>query len=252
MTELLQSICLIAYRIIAATGFFDTRIGEKMFFAAYDSYKEWLEAPAADALVKWVSTGTVVIDVGANVGFFTLRFASWVGQDGRVIAIEPEPKNIRQLRRRIESGQFSGRVDVIEGVAAERSRTLNLVLNPHHPGDHKIGTFGIAVPTWTIDEIMRKWQSPEVSLIKIDVQGAEVRVLRGARETILKWRPTLFVEVDDAALIQAGFSADQLFDEIEGLGYKIFNPSDPTVPLTKAKFGESRRALPYADYLCRG
>ena len=59
--------------------------------------------------------------------------------------------------------------------------------------------------------------APKVSLIKIDVQGAEIRVLRGARATIVRCHPALFVEVDDAALLAAGYSANQLFDEIEGI-----------------------------------
>jgi len=251
MTKILQSVCLAAYRIVAATGFFDTRFGEKLFFAAYEAYKESIEARTADTLAQWVPAGTVVIDVGANIGFFTVRFARWVGQSGRVIAIEPEARNIRQLRRRIENDKIGAHVEVVEGVAAESSGTLHLVLNPHHPADHKIGASGMTVRSWTIDELWRDRQRPNVSLIKIDVQGAEIRVLRGARETILQCHPAIFVEVDDAALRAAGYSADQLFDEIESLGYSIYNTSGESAPIIRAEAATHRRTLGYADYLCR-
>ena len=252
MIKILQSVCLAAYRIVAATGFFDTRFGERLFFAAYEAYKEWIEARTADTLARWVPAGTVAIDVGANIGFFTVRFARWVGRSGRVIAVEPEARNIRQLRRRIGNDKLGAHVEVVEGVAAESPGTLRLKLNPHHPADHKIGASGVTVRAWTIDELWRERQCPKVSLIKIDVQGAEIRVLRGARGTIGQCHPALFVEVDDAALLAAGYSANQLFDVIEGLGYSIYNPSDPSVPLTRAEAAAYRRTLGYADYLCRG
>jgi len=240
-----------AYRAVAAAGFFDTKLGERVFFAAYDAYKGRLEARAADRLAQWAPAGSTVIDVGANVGFFTMRFASWVGEHGHVIAFEPERKNIRRLRQRIKKANFAARVEIVEGVAAETSGTLRLALNPYHPGDHKIALTGIAVQAWTIDDLLRGQQCPRVSLIKIDVQGAEVRVLRGARDTITRCRPTLFVEVDDAALQAAGFSADEMFDELESLGYRIYDPSDPSMPLTRAEAAAQRRRLGYSDHLIR-
>jgi FkbM family methyltransferase len=251
MKKIFQSICLAGYRIVAGTGFFETTFGKKLFVLAYDAYKEHVEASTADSLQQWAAPGTTVIDVGANIGFFTVRFSRWVGQDGRVVAVEPEKENIRQLRRRIENAKLSGRVDVVEGVAAESPGTLQLVLNPHHPADHKIGASGVAVRAWTIDEISRGRQWPMVSLIKIDVQGAEVRVLRGANETIARCHPALFVEVHDDSLVAAGFSAEQLFDEIESLGYRIYAPERPFDPLTRAQAAACRQQLGYYDYLCR-
>ena len=87
-------------------------------------------------------------------------------------------------------------------------------------------------------------------MIKIDVQGSEVRVLRGAHETLRRYHPALFIEVDDDALVKAGFSADVLFDEIEAHGYRVYDPAHAEKPLTRAEADVMRQALGYADYLC--
>ena len=251
MKKLIQTALLGAYRGIAATGLLETRYGKRLFATAYHIYKRRLEADDADALQTWVTPGSTAIDVGANIGFFTILFARWVGPSGRVVAVEPEAENISLLRQRLEEAGVSGVVSVIEGVAAEQPGTLHLVLNPFHPADHRIGAQGVRVRSWTIDEIMAQFGWPAVSLIKIDVQGSEIRVLRGAQDIIARMHPAFFVEVDDRALGEAGFSADQLFDELERHGYRAYDPASPSNSLTRAEAALRRRALGYADYLFR-
>ena len=67
-----------------------------VFEACYEIYKRLIEAP--HALRAHVQPGTIVVDVGANVGFFTRYFAEWTGADGRVLAIEPEQQNFERLK----------------------------------------------------------------------------------------------------------------------------------------------------------
>ena len=153
------------------------------------------------------------------------------------------------MRYRLERSGLAANVDVVEGVATEEPGMLRLAINPFHPADHRIGEEGLAVRSWTIDELVAARGWPAISLVKIDVQGAEVRVLRGARATIARFHPRLFIEVDDRALEEAGFSADLLFDEIERQGYRAYDPADPSVPLSHGKAALRRRALGYADYL---
>jgi len=142
-------------------------------------------------------------------------------------------------------------VAVIEGVAAEASGTLRLTLSADHPADHRIGDRGILVKAHTVDDLVEAHGGLTVSLIKVDVQGAEVRVLRGALRTIRRFRPVLLIEIDDSALSAAGFSADVLLDELESEGYKFYEPHRPEQALTRAEAIERRRSLGYADFLCR-
>ncbi|MBI3798166.1 MAG: FkbM family methyltransferase [Deltaproteobacteria bacterium] len=165
--------------------------------------------------------GEVVIDIGANVGFFTKRFARWVSNGGVVIAVEPETSNFRQLLRNLDKSGTAAVVRTVQGVAAEQGGTLKLAVNPLRPSDHKLAPEGIDVAAFTIDELVRKEPSGRVCLIKIDVQGAEERVLRGAQETIQRDHPAILVELDDEALRQMGSSAERVVSWLMDLGYGI-------------------------------
>jgi FkbM family methyltransferase len=185
------------------------RWGQRVFFALYDVYKLWFEAGPIAKLQAYVSKGACVIDVGANVGFFTLRFAHWVGPQGRVIAIEPEDVNFVELTRRISAKNLSNRIAAHHAAADRTKGEARLVVNKDHPGDHQLGDDGIPVHTVTLDGLVAS-EGRAPALIKIDVQGAEMRVLAGA-ETVLKLhRPVLFIEVDPGALDRFGTSTDML------------------------------------------
>lgn len=218
MRRLLQSWLLSIYRVVFARGLLRFHWGRRMFFALYDLYKAWLEAGEIDGLRRWVPPGSVVIDVGANVGFFSLRFADWAGVDGHVVAIEPEARNHAELVRRVAGMRFAERVTVHRAVADRVAGEVLLEVNPDHPGDHKIGNAGIAIPALTVDGL-RSATGRTVTLIKIDVQGAEMRVLEGAVSVLTSDRPALFIEADAGALDRFGASTAGLLSFLAGYGY---------------------------------
>lgn len=223
---------------------------QRAFETAYHFYKDKLEATEVEQLRPFVRPGTTVIDVGANIGFFTLRFSEWASPPGKVIAIEPEQGNLDRLERALRRRDRAGIVDVIKGVAANSDGTLNLVINPHHPADHRLGAQGVPVASFTLDRIMSDRDWPSVSLVKIDVQGAEMRVLKGAAELLSRCRPVLYIEIDDAALSEAGCSAKALVDHLSRLGYEMFElgGSGP-VHIDPESAARKRATTGYADYL---
>jgi FkbM family methyltransferase len=221
MNKVLQGGLLGIYRVVKATGVLNTAWGRRVFEKAYFVYKNRLEAGPVELLRKWVRPNTVVIDVGANVGFFTLQFASWVMEGGRVIALEPEVVNYESLRRTVARAGLSAVVETVQAAVSDVTGTGFLQLNPAHPGDHKLGPTGVAVATTTVDSLLSARGWPEVSLIKIDVQGAEARVLAGARQTLERFRPVLFLEVEDRKLAQYGSSASELLTSCTACGYAI-------------------------------
>ena len=87
MNRLLQDGLIGLYGLVKKTGALDTPAGRKLFEASYGFYKDRLEAGPILMLRPYVRPGSWVIDVGANIGFFTRRFASWVSQGGKVIAV---------------------------------------------------------------------------------------------------------------------------------------------------------------------
>ncbi len=251
MNAALQSILLRLYRAVSATGFLSGGLGRRLFDTAYERYKASFEAGAVEALRPSIGVGGWVIDVGANVGFFTERFARWVDA-GRVIAIEPEHGNFVRLTERMARAGLAGKVICVQAAVAESSGVLNLAVNPEHPGDHRLATAGVAVQAVTIDGLLAEHGRPAVSLIKIDVQGAEARVLAGAVETLARSRPALYVEVDDAALRSQGSGAEQLLSRLEGLGYAAhrLGRSGPPLRLSRAEVIAAIARPPfYADFL---
>src|SRR5262245_58093634 len=172
-TRILQSGLFGIYRAVSATGVFNTAWGRKLFEVAYLGYKTHIEAGPVDVLQRYVKPGTVVIDVGANIGFFTLKFGRWIGTGGKVIAIEPEHINYVRLQHAVADAGLTATVETVNAAAAEMVSEGWLEVNPLHPGDYKLGTNGIPVPLVTIDHLVEAHHWPEVSFIKIDVQGAE-------------------------------------------------------------------------------
>jgi len=221
MKRALQYFLLALYKLASATGVFKTALGRAILDWSYERYKELLEAGDIAVLATVVRQGTVVIDVGANIGFFTQRFASWVGETGKVIAIEPEDVNFERLHQMVLRRQIEAVVETVQAVAAESAGQLKLKLNPANPGDHRVAEEGTPVRAVCLDELVAERGWPTVSLVKIDVQGAEERVLRGALKLIEKSQPAFFIEIDDAILRVSGSSAESIFRLLTGLDYQI-------------------------------
>lgn len=205
----------------------------RAFIASYSLYKSWIEAGPIDRLKDLVAPGSLVIDVGANIGFFTLKFADWVGSDGKIIAIEPDSENLATLVGKAKKTGLETRIEFCNAAASEQSGFISFERNELHPGDHRIApaaTGGAKVTAITLDELDIA-SGRQLSLVKIDVQGAELLVLAGAKHLLRERKPALFVEVDDRALGHFGSSADQLISWLETNGYRIYQLTDDGPPL---------------------
>lgn len=220
MNRTVQRAILGAYRLVFAHGLLRFAWGRRLFFALYHSYKRLFEARRVGGLRPYVKEGSCVIDVGANVGFFTPLFARWSGPRGRVVAIEPETTNHTELVRRLAAAGWADRVRAPRAAADAASGTARLLINRVHPGDHRLADEGKPVPALTLDEIAAG--EGAVSLVKIDVQGAEMRVLASATAILARDRPALFVEIAPAALAQFGASVASLVDWLAARGYATF------------------------------
>jgi FkbM family methyltransferase len=244
----LQRVLLAGYRILHGTGLLSTPAGRRAFLSAYGLYKRWVDAPV-EPLRQHVREGEWIVDVGANVGHLCVQFARWTRGGGRVLAIEPEPHNLAALRASLRRTGLESRVLVMAGVAAEAEGELQLTLNPHNPADHRLGERGIPVRAYVLDRLLAEQGDPPVGLVKIDVQGAEPRVIEGALATLARCRPALFVEIDDQALREAGSSAQALMERLATLGY---DPVDLHAPQRRLRMDEVQGAcgeLGYADIL---
>jgi FkbM family methyltransferase len=162
---------------------------------------------------------TTAIDVGANVGIFTVPLALAVGARGHVIAVEPSPENVAQLEHNIRLNQLAN-VDVhpIALAAVPGEVELQLGADPaFHSTSTVVRSRDAAVATLvranTLDAVWRDAGSPEVSFLKIDTEGAELGVLQGASELLAAHRMPILLEAKererlrdlDALLVPLGY-----------------------------------------------
>lgn len=224
----------------------------RVFLALYSIYKKY-EAGPIEALREFVPEGSLVIDVGANVGFFALRFADWVGDAGEVIAIEPEDHNFNALVGALKREGLSDRVHALQAVAAAKPGTTFLEINPLHPADHKLSrdNTGLPVTAVTLDELVRDHAGVTPALIKIDVQGAEMLVLEGAAETLRTAGPALFVELHEDGLNKFGTSVSAILDYLSACGYQAhwLSPSAPHHQASQSEIHEKVARIGYVDVL---
>lgn len=256
LNQRLQLALLRLYAGVYATGLLSSGPGHWLFERLYFFYKERMEASFVDQLRPLVTPGSTVVDIGANVGFFTRRFARWTGADGKVIAVEPEVSNFNWLNRTLARDGTTAHVETIQAAIGAATGTALLQLNPFHPGDHRIidglSDRAVEVPLTCLDELLAHRGWPKVSLVKIDVQGAEERVLEGAKRTLTETRPAWFVEVDDACLRGLGSSAAALITRFVEHGYDIHRLSQAGIgdPLTPAEILDHHsRSGAYEDLL---
>lgn len=179
-----------------------------------------------DAFRPCLAAGDTALDVGANVGAYAVLFGLWVGERGRVVALEPAPDAFAGLRAHVVLNGLERVVEPVRAAASDRAGEAEFVSEGVQGTNHlaPAGTDGAArirVPTTTIDMLCAE-RGLGPRLIKIDVEGAELAVLRGARRTIAAMPPDggLFVEMHPTTWATMGISAEDIRAELATQGLR--------------------------------
>jgi FkbM family methyltransferase len=176
------------------------------------------EPAVADALASLAEAGSAALDIGAHVGIETVLLADRVGSGGLVVSVEPDPRNAGLLRKSCQLNELAN-VRVVEAVASDTSGHVTFMLEDDSTMSHigltvpssKTASSGdsvekqpLTLPSVTVDQIVEEICSPlPVSVIKIDVEGHEVSVLKGAQKLLAGGSVSVVVEIHtDAALRQ--------------------------------------------------
>jgi FkbM family methyltransferase len=180
-----------------------------------------VEPEVQTVLADLLGPGDVFYDVGANIGYFTIIGARLVGPSGRVVAVEPQPEALRRLRHNLALNGFDN-VTVVEAAVADEESYADLVVSQEEileeaalAGARAPDLPRIRVRMTTLDQL-RAADLPAPTLVKLDIEGAEVRALNGMVETLRRDRPAIVCEVhtsfDDvcAPLEAEGYSVRQL------------------------------------------
>jgi FkbM family methyltransferase len=175
-----------------------------------------------------VGAGMQVIDVGANVGYYTVLLATLVGPSGRVIACEPDPGNAALLRRSVAENGFS-HVAVVEAAVTGSEGRATLYQDTAWHGVHSLardntvnpGDGRVDVVTVTLDALLGDAQA-DIDFVKMDAQGAELEILRGAARLLGQAHARLLMEVWPYGIRGLGGTVSGLVETLLAHGFSAW------------------------------
>jgi FkbM family methyltransferase len=179
-------------------------------------------------LDRFLQPGMTFLDAGANEGIYTIFAAKRVGRQGTVWAFEPSTRELSRLRHNLDLNQLTARIFPL--ALADRSTQAELaVAGYNHAGQNTLGAFVYDVETErrdlvdvrTLDEILETNPLARLDLIKVDVEGAELRLFQGAVATLRKYRPVLLFEVAEDSLQHQGATRLAVLDFLRGENYRL-------------------------------
>ena len=186
--------------------------------------------------------GDTYVDVGAYIGYYTVIASKLVGQSGRVIAFEPDPRNFALLKRNVETNGCTN--VILEQLAlSDRPGSIKLFLHDVSKGSHSIVEFAgaagtVEVEAVPLDDYLAEWER-QIDVVKIDTEGAEAIILDGMRGTFKRYRNArLLMEFYPYKLRRSGREAESLLEELRSLGFRFYNVDEKeleVVPVTAAQ-----------------
>jgi FkbM family methyltransferase len=197
--------------------------GEHGIQAAIFLFRDSYEPSVRSAIDLYVNGGDHVYDIGANLGLWTLRMLERVGPEGSVCAFEPMPETAQRLAQNI---RLSGHRNAIVCAHAlgESDQQLTLYV-PDDLGRSSLAAESdndrqVSVEVARLDDVWQAQGRPDIRFIKIDVEGAEPLVFRGATEFLKTCRPVICCEVNLEKLANMGFAPSDVTAPLFALGYR--------------------------------
>jgi len=189
----------------------------------------FVERKQTEHFKKLIKPGDIVIDVGAHIGYYTLIAAARVGKSGHVYAFEPTSNTFKILQKNIQMNNFTN-VSLYNLAISDKEGYVELYLSD----TINTGATSITVSEFfsgkiekakciTIDSFLKKENIKKVDLIKIDVEGAEPKVLRGMKELLSKQSPKILIEINEERLKSFGYSKDYIYKFLLNKGYKAYD-----------------------------
>ena len=204
-----------------------------ILFLARPKYEDLARYLFAEIVAKWEplkilkpKKNDIVIDIGANTGYYSLRLSSLVGENGKIIAIEPDPQTFDTLTKNCKLNNISNvnthniaisdsKGEIIFHQSIFHSGTSSMFANEKDKSEMK----ELIIKTTTLDELVKE-KYKQIAWIKIDVEGAELEVLKGS-STILSKTKNIIIEVHEHILNQNNKNSKEILEILEENGFKI-------------------------------
>ncbi len=216
------------------------------------------EAKETELVSKFVKPGMICLDVGANLGYFSLLMGRLAGREGRVYAMEPFPANYDLLVRNIEENGLRGVVTPYKLAAFDKNGSGDIYFRADEMNDNFGSMFLSEAPQQSdlsctrvtrarLDDVLPP--AAVVDIAKIDVEGAEVHCLRGMSRILEASHPALVVELNEVALARNGSTAEDLIGLLEGAGYIVMEAATQSKFVLPAR--KSRDPYAFTNLFCR-
>lgn len=232
---------------------FDTTVSEKLVLT-----KVW-EPLETKLFEKSINKGDIVLDIGAHIGYYVLIASKRVGHEGKVYAFEPDSKNFKLLQKSVTENGLKN-VVLINKAVAQESGEARLYLNRENTGDHRIYDSkdkreSILVKTTTLDDFFKDLMR-NVSLIKMDIQGGELRVFKSTL-SLIRNNPNIkiFTEFWPLGLKLNHGSGKEYLNLLTKYHFKLFLINEKEKILTQVTVKELLKLFPansmdYANLYC--
>jgi len=203
--------------------------------------------------------GMTVLDIGANWGVYSVAARRLMGVSGMLISFEPNLDEFNKLKDNIKLNKFNDQnVTLINSAVGDIKGEAKFYIPPSFKGAY--GSMGrpkieedckeVNVPVVTIDETLSDLDIRQVDVIKVDVEGAEIKVLQGMRRTLVERSPTVLMEVSDKRTNVFGYKANELCKFLMDIGYNLYLPviKNKTISLESYKPQEH---IKYIDIIAK-
>jgi FkbM family methyltransferase len=201
-----------------------------------------LESSVQEAMVRHLGRGGVFYDIGANLGFFAMLGAHLAGlHEGHVYAFEAAPENAEAIRHNAELNAIPNITVIAKAVSSHAGRGRLQVVDDQswskleEYGEHPNTEQVIEVELVAIDDLVGSGELPPPTLVKIDVEGAEIAVLEGMRQTIARHQPAIICELHG--------THREFVQEMAGHNYRLIN-LEGTIPVQEEGASAHALALP--------
>lgn len=198
-------------------------IQQQIFFIDYSDLN------GISFLKKTLSKDNVFIDIGANIGAYSLIASKLVGKTGKVIAFEPVNSIYSQLNENItmnsitnifveKKAVYDQNTNLDLFISNEQNMGMSSILHHSHESGEKQNIEAI-----TLDSYAELNKLAKIDLVKIDIEGAEINALKGMKQSLIKFKPTLIIEISDGILENSSVNSKAIYDFLFDLNYEPYN-----------------------------